>query len=153
MIYEWTWGMPVSAQAAGERLEAIEKQHGEVTPKLVLDDARDENSILHSCFEWRDSVAAELYREKQAGDLIRNIKVVVQPAESTEPKQIRAFVSVVDDEKKRRYVNLEKSLSEQKYRDQALTDAFNSLKSFREKYNMYRELSGVISEIDKLNIE
>lgn len=38
----------------------------EITPEQVLEKARDEQSELHKCFEWNDSIAAEKYRLQQA---------------------------------------------------------------------------------------
>lgn len=58
----------------------IEERFGIVTPKMVVDLAKDPNHPLHSQFEWRDDVAAQRFREEQARELIRNarLNVVVQ---------------------------------------------------------------------------
>tara|TARA_R100000234_G_C4926714_1_gene146595 strand:+ start:144 stop:638 length:495 start_codon:yes stop_codon:yes gene_type:complete len=74
----------VKAQTAGEELERISKEHGEVTPPLVVDEARPEESPIHEVFEWDDYVAAEHHREHQARQLIRSIEVV-KPEGNTEP--------------------------------------------------------------------
>ena len=74
----------VKAQDAGEELERISKEHGEVTPPLVVDEARPEESPIHDVFEWDDYVAAEHHREHQARQLIRSIQVV-KPEGNTEP--------------------------------------------------------------------
>ncbi len=49
MVYQYDWkrSMPVTAQAAGEHLEQLEKIHGEITPKIVLDSARSKDSLLN----------------------------------------------------------------------------------------------------------
>lgn len=140
--------MPVSAQAAGERLEQLEREHGKVTPKVVLEDARAEGSLLHPCFEWDDSAAAEKYRESQAGYLIRNLTITVEQEEKP-PQKVRAYVSVTKDEN-RAFVNVCSALSEEETRAQVLAEALRALQSFREKYRGLSELSGVISEIDAL---
>ena len=74
----------VKAQTAGEELERISKEHGEITPPLVVDEARPEESPIHEVFEWDDEVAAEQHREQQARQLIRSIQVV-KPESNTEP--------------------------------------------------------------------
>lgn len=74
----------VKAQTAGEELERISKEHGEITPPLVVDEARPEESPIHEVFEWDDYVAAESHREHQARQLIRSIQVV-KPEGNTEP--------------------------------------------------------------------
>ena len=52
---------------------ADEIGENKVTPQEVLEKARDENSELHKCFEWNDSVAAEKYRLQQARAIIINL--------------------------------------------------------------------------------
>lgn len=45
---------------------------GRITPRALVDAARDPDSPLHSFFEWDDSEAAEKYREMQARTLLRS---------------------------------------------------------------------------------
>ena len=58
------------------------------TPESVLEKARDENTELHKCFEWDDSVAAEKYRLNQARNIIRLL--VIKGTEETE-HPVRVF--------------------------------------------------------------
>lgn len=148
MVYQWKWGAPIPAQAAGERFEALEQEHGEITPRIVLDDARDEKALLHPCFEWNDRIAAELYREKQAGDLIRSLEVKIERKDKP-PQSFRAFISVVNDTEKRVYINQDKALSVPSTRRQALMDAKRDCDAFRRKYELMAELRGVIDAIDE----
>lgn len=60
------------------RLEVLYRQHGGLTPSLVVEDARDPESPLHSHFEWEDSVAAERYRHTQARRLLASVEVLIQ---------------------------------------------------------------------------
>lgn len=60
----------------------------------VLNEAKDETSILHKHFEWDDSEAADLYRRQQARALIQKCKIQLV---ETEPVMIRAFVSLPTD--------------------------------------------------------
>lgn len=68
MIYDWKFDSlyPVSAQAAGEELERIYTERGAINPVDVVDESRPEDAVLHPCFEWRDKIAAEKWREQQA---------------------------------------------------------------------------------------
>ena len=75
----------VKAQTAGEELQRIQKEHGEVTPPLVVDEARPDESPIHEVFEWDDWEAAEQYREHQARNLIRSIEIVETQTGKTEP--------------------------------------------------------------------
>ena len=60
----------------------------------VLEEARDESSILHKHFEWDNTAAAEHYRRQQARVLIQRCKISLV---ETEPVKIRAFVSLPAD--------------------------------------------------------
>ncbi|MFW6342878.1 MAG: hypothetical protein ACOC00_07650 [Halothiobacillaceae bacterium] len=75
----------VSAQAAGETLDRIAARDGSVTPAAVVDEARPKDSPIHSCFEWRDKVAAEAHRKYQARHLIRSVRVVDAVTKSETP--------------------------------------------------------------------
>jgi hypothetical protein len=75
-----------------DQLQAIYDEHGQLTPLLVLDEARPEDHPLHSRFEWDDSAAAESWRREQAHRLIRSVRVVYREASATErARDIRAF--------------------------------------------------------------
>lgn len=78
----------VDAQTAGEELARIKRVHGLVHPATVVDESRPEDAPLHPAFEWRDPVAAEKFREHQASQLIRRVRVV--PMEAMEPELPRA---------------------------------------------------------------
>lgn len=75
-------------QVVAEELERISKQHGNLVPSIVVEEARPKDAPLHPQFEWRNSAAAQLYREYQARNLIRSVRVIVdetQEAESSLP--------------------------------------------------------------------
>lgn len=82
-----------------EALEAIYARRGELTPALVVDEARANRSnagrFLRSRLEWDDKVAGEAYRREQAAELIRSVKVTYREATETEvARQVRGFHSV-----------------------------------------------------------
>jgi len=76
-------------------LEKMARQNGGV---LMIDDvieeAKKEESILHSYFEWDDSEAATQYRREQARSLIQKCRITVL---TSEPTHVRAFVSLPSD--------------------------------------------------------
>jgi hypothetical protein len=98
--YTWKQGIRYSAkaQAVGDRLEELQAANGQrLTPRVVVDDARDPQSPLHPCFEWDDLRAAELHREQQARRVLSAIRVVVTPKTENTPAQIvRAYVHLVE---------------------------------------------------------
>lgn len=64
-------------QHVHEYLIALHKQHGTLTPELVVSDARRKDSPLHELFEWDTKKAAQHHWEDVARSLIRNVRVVV----------------------------------------------------------------------------
>lgn len=65
-------------QVVGEYCHDLEqKKGGKITPKELVEAAKDVNSPLHCEFEWNDSVAAQKFRETQASYIIRSIEVEI----------------------------------------------------------------------------
>jgi len=56
---------------------SIEERHGELTPGIVIEEARAPDHPWHDEFEWRDDVAGERYRLNQARRLIARVRVTV----------------------------------------------------------------------------
>jgi hypothetical protein len=79
-------------QAIGEALEKIAAGNdGNLTPRQVVDAARNQRHVLHRHFEWDDAVAAESFRLEQARNLIRIVRV--EDVE-TQEGSTRAFLSI-----------------------------------------------------------
>jgi len=55
-----------------------EEMNGELTPELVLERARQEDSPLHGHFTWDQAKAAYERNLDQARSLIRSVKVVIK---------------------------------------------------------------------------
>ena len=69
-------------------------REGLLRPADVVEAARDPASPLHSHFEWDDTAAAAKWREEQARQLIRNVRIEVG---TSAPVSVRAFVSLPVD--------------------------------------------------------
>lgn len=72
----------------------IYQKHGELTPQIVVDEARPENSELHHRFEWDDAIAGEAYRRVQGQELIRSVRIVFSDNKTGERKSVRGFHSL-----------------------------------------------------------
>lgn len=151
MVYQWkTKLFNVNAQDAGEELERIQNEKGKLTPQNIVDESRSTKAVLHSCFEWNDSTAAEHYREQQARSLVCNI-VTVEIKGEPQKQPVRAFVNIVKDETgSNSYQPIEAVLSRPDYTQQMLTNAKEELNCFRSKYSTLSELSEVFAAIDHL---
>lgn len=152
MIYDWTPGSryPIGAQIAAERLNQIKRDRGVLTPRTVLDDARNGNSPLHKCFEWDDAKAADAYRMGEARSLIGAI-VIAKIDDKVIPKETRAFLHTMIDGP--RYEGAEIALVRADMRAEALAKARAEIKAWRSRYAAYSEFAQVHSAIDGLLAE
>ena len=143
MTYQWKIPtMPVDADSAGNELERIcQKNNGSLLAKDVVEESRPETAVLHKCFEWEDAVAAERFREVQAGNIIRNI-TVVHSEEGCEPTEVRAFVSV-----QKSYQPIQVVLSDRGKAEELLRSALRELSAFQMKYSSLSGLAAVFDAI------
>ena len=152
MIYKWKRNYPVDAQVAGEFLDSIAKRDGGILPEVVVSESRNEEAVLHKCFEWNDDTAAEKYREGQARSLIKNLITVniVRGEEKPVPSFVSVKIAQHEDNDSRRYVSIETAMNNSAMRDYVLQDALRELNSFRKKYRELQELSNIFDEIERL---
>jgi hypothetical protein len=144
--YKWVVPVnPVTAEVAGNELEAITKKHGALKPSYVVEDSKDADAPLHRCFEWNDEDAADKYRHRQAQDLIRNL-VTVKIGNREVPHPVRAFISLRQDHE---YVSVADAFNTPILRTSILEAAMKELESFRNKYAAVEALSLLMSNIDQ----
>lgn len=145
MIYKWKVAglMPVDAQTAGEELNRIYTKNGALNPADIVDESRPEDAPLHDCFEWRDDVAAEKYREQQAQTIVRAIVAVNEDA--TKSESVRAFVHV-----RNTYEPISVVVNDAEKVQEVLQTALRELAAFRRKYETLSELAPVFRAIDEL---
>jgi hypothetical protein len=143
-------GAVADANMVGRHIEMLrEKFKGELTPQDILDDARHDNSPLHSFFEWDDSAAAEHYRIQQARGLIRAV-VAVYAREDKPAVRTRAYVHVPEPSAPH-YREASHAMSQTKTRKMVLDRAMNELKAWRTRYRDLEEFAGLVEIIDKID--
>ena len=147
-----------NAQVVGEYCYQLEQaKGGKLTPKELVEAARDIDSPLHNEFEWDDSIAAEKYREQQAMYIIRSIevKLISVPAEVTEVNlQITEknngvrFYHALDMDGSG-YENLYSISEDELKRKKLLQNCLKDIQNFKEKYEVLRnELPALFEAID-----
>ena len=137
------------AQVVGEVCYELEKQ-GRLTPKELVDASRPEDAPLHDEFEWNNTIAAEKYREVQAGYIIRSVAVKVTEikpevakldiniiSETKEP-QTRLFHAV--DRDGLGYDSIETIMDDPDKSDKLLRLCRKDLINFRDKYCVLRSV-------------
>ena len=140
----------VSADIVGAEMERIEARDGQVTSKSLLDAGRPEESVLHSLFEWDDSKAAELYRLRQATEVITHINIVIDEKPNT---PYRAYVNIQESSgqtERGRFINVRSAMENEETRRIVLNMAISEAKRFSQKYANYKELSEVFEAIDRV---
>lgn len=150
-VYEWNLPnyYPVPAQVAGEAIEDLRRQLGKenISAEDLLEASRPADVPLHSCFEWDDTAAAEKYRLRQAGDIIRHVTVKIID-DGEKPQNVRAFVHVGKPTEKGKFVSFKAAMEISDYRSQVLSNALFELRNFQRKYAIYSELAEVFKAID-----
>jgi hypothetical protein len=156
-VYRWKPGSrhKVPAQVAGEELARIARESGgqvqHVTPKAVVDASRPFDAPLHPSFEWRDDVAGELYREQQARWVIKDVEVLIEKDDGSEPDPMRQFVHVEIEDVGSCYGDTIQVMSDEELRAQTLREARSLLKGIAKRYRDLEELGPIIELIDQLD--
>lgn len=114
-----------------------------VEPSAVVEKAKDENTELHKCFEWRDDVAAEKYRLHQARHLMCNL-VIEKVEEQQVQEPIRLMFKTTADEG---YKPISLIMQEPDEYKALLNRAYRELAQFKQKYKMLKELKDIFDMI------
>lgn len=132
----------VSADDAAAELNRIREKYGSLKPELVVDESKDEQAVLHKCFQWDDTIAAQMWRKEQAGSLIRNITCVV--VSQNVETEIRAFVNVtMGTAPNRTYTPITEAILDMTAYKDLLAQAKSEMESFVKKYSQIAELNEV----------
>lgn len=136
-------------EVAVKELERIRKKHGTLKPEIVIEESAPENSVLHQCFQWDDTIAAYLWRKEQARKLITNITVVVVNQDVA--YKVRAMVNVARDESVgRSYIPITEAIHDDTAYKDLLNQAKDEMESFVTKYSQISELNPVKAEMLKV---
>jgi hypothetical protein len=139
------------AQRVGTVIGELTTTMGKVTPKAVLEVARDPSSVLHRYFEWDDTRAAEAHRLGQATYLLRSIEV----SYSGKPEERARAFHIIRSEGTRGYVPLQMILTDQDMTEQLVRRAKDEQVSWARRYQALRhaaQLSGIFVALESAGI-
>lgn len=143
-------GARVVAQVVGARLEQLRiAGDGELTPEVVIADARHSASPLHSLFEWDDTEAAHQYRLVQARALIRSVVVRYRAAPGDGARSVVAFVNVKDRDRQY-YTATALALSDPERRAIVLRQAWEDFQTLRKRYAQLTEFAQLFAALDEI---
>lgn len=139
----------LTADQVVSEFERIREAHGELKPEYVVEESRPEGALLHSLFQWNDTIAAESWRKEQASRLIRNVHVVINNEDVK--CSVRAFVNVsTGKDIPKSYIPFKEAiLNKEAYAD-LLQQAKEEMQAFVRKYSQLEELNAVKMEMLKL---
>lgn len=149
-------------QIVGEYCYALEqKKGGKLTPKELVEAARDVNSPLHDEFEWNDTKAAQKYREWQARYIISSIEVKLTyiPSEIEKvdlqivPKSYGVKFYHTLDLDEGGYENVLTISSDEEKRKKLLDNCLIDVNRFVEKYDTLRSALPKLFEVMDETIE
>jgi len=137
-------GFKGDAKIVYEEIQSIGESY---TPHEILEYAREnEDSELHKCFEWDDTVAAEKWRVHTARLICCSLKVVV----IREEKEPVAFRLIQNDKGEKAYKPVTLTVRNNDEYSRLLKQAKAELAAFRKRFKSIVELEAVIDEIDRL---
>ncbi|QSL99764.1 hypothetical protein SEA_ODAY_20 [Gordonia phage ODay] len=130
-------------------LTSIYKDRGELTPQVVVEEARPDDHPLHNRFEWDNELAGDAYRRVQAQELIRSVKIVFTETPEGEKKTIRAFSSLRghnDDNTRRGYQPTEELVQDEFSRTLLLRQCRREIAALSAKYGHLEEFAAMMTE-------
>lgn len=114
-----------------ELLRIMQNNGGMLSAVDVVKEAKSESSPLHKHFEWDDTEAATKWREEQARNLIRSVKITVL---NEKPVEFRAFVSLASDRVSGAgYRHIEEVLNNEFMRRQLADEMANTAEKWAER--------------------
>ena len=134
-------------QAVGDKLQELRDKHKGLTASIVIEDAKNKNSVLHGAFEWNDSKAAHEWRLHSARHLMRAV-VTKELDSSGEIRYQPAFVFVKTEEGPR-YESLARVLDDDEMRLQVINRALKEFEQWQKRYEEYEEFLSVFESFDK----
>ena len=127
------------AQTVAKELESIK-----CTPENIVDYAKSEDTELHKCFEWDDSIAGHKYRCMQAQKVVRSL--VITREDTGEKTPIRLLHS--EGNRTGEYKPIYMIVRDKDEYQSLLERALDELRAFKRKYSCLSELEEILELID-----
>lgn len=130
-----------------DELTSIYSARGELTPRVLVEEALPATSPLHSRFEWDDAVAGPKYREVQAAQLIRSVHLIYSKDERGREREVRAFLPVrAEDSLTASYVPTETALSNPFTMQLLLRQCKHEIEALRAKYGHLQDFADLLHQ-------
>lgn len=127
-----------------ENLQNIYNERGTLTAPLVVAEASNPNHPLHERFEWDNTVAGKRYREVQARELIRSVKITYRDHDGND-SDVRAFQCVRRDDQ-RTYIPTEDIAADPILTQIVLMDMSREWKALKARWGQHAEFFQLIRD-------
>lgn len=130
-----------------ELLDEVRAKHGVLTPKVLVDEARDPASPLHGHFSWDVAENAEKYLLVQARELIRKVRVRYVDSRG-DMSSVRAYHVVRNSTPigpAKEYVPVEEIVADPLQKALLLRQMEREWKEFRRRWEHMSEFAGMIA--------
>ena len=141
----WAWRGRCGMTDLRNSLTEIYSRRGELTPQIVVDEAREETHELHHRFEWDDEIAGEAYRRVQAAELIRSVKITYRTSPNAEPKRLRAFQSLDPIPDRTGYAPTEEVVGDEFSKKLVLREIEREIGDLKRKYGHIEEFASIVN--------
>jgi hypothetical protein len=134
-----------------QELERIRQrnEHHLLMPAEVVHFARDEQTSLHSQFEWDDSLAADRWRVEQARGVIRVAITIIGKGENQ--VSVPLYISLSSDrDAGGGYRAMHEILDDETLQQQMLADALRELQTFQQKYQRLQTLNPIWTAMEEV---
>lgn len=157
--YQWneSWGNPIvkkDVSAVISELSALQNAEGEIKAEMVVEAAKNKESVLHNYFVWDNKEAARRYRLQQASELLRRIEVkVIKDGES---RTLRAFEITKRPQMDDQSTYIHTGFDSERAREISLQDVhriINRLSAFEEYSMLIPVLNSVATTLEKDSTE
>jgi hypothetical protein len=149
MVYAWRPGQGHNAdpQAVGKAIEDAIAREGAAAPRIIAEEAKDENHAFHPLLEWNDEKAAGEYRVGQARAVIRSVRVL-RDGDEGEADSGPAFVHVKPTNGAEGYQKIDDAMASEDVRKAVIREAMSQLNGFRRRYKHLVEFQPVFDALD-----
>lgn len=144
IVATWKSGLGLFKADAQKVAEEIIAIGDEATPAQILEKGRSEETELHKCFEWNDSIAAEKYRLSQARKICEVLVIQRLPDAPKEAPEIRIFHKT---ESTGGYKPINRIVQDNDEYQKLLQRAFAEFHALKIKYQNLQELDYITSLI------
>ena len=141
--------MKPSRNDINAEINRIYQKHNGITPSLLVEEAKDPNSILHHLFEWDNEKAGHAHRLDQARQIITSVKVNIV----SETKMISA-ISYVRDPRvsgdQQGYVSIETLRTDKDLAKESIKLEFARAYSHLQKAKLHAEVLNMQNQVGLL---